>query len=136
MWTYDKYSRLNWYRIKLHIKSFMKPHKLCYKTQIWIYHFSFHLKELKCFFVIVSSCKYKITHDYCCRSRNSLNTMHKYSPILSFALFNKINCIIKYTFNVFNWVIFQMILFINEITFMIILTVVTWTIDNMSNFIF
>lgn len=44
---------------------------------------------------------------------------------------NKLNSIIKDAFYILHWVVFQMILFVLESSFMIILTVIARTVDNM-----
>lgn len=44
---------------------------------------------------------------------------------------NKLNSIIKNAFYILHWVVFQMILFVLKSSFMIILTVIARTVDNM-----
>lgn len=57
--------------------------------------------------------------------------MNIYSSFSILSWLNKLNSIIKDTFYILNWMVFQMILFVHESSFMIILTVVARTVDNM-----
>lgn len=61
--------------------------------------------------------------------------MNKNSSSFVFTLLYELYCIIKYAFNVFNSMIFQMILFVFKGVFMIILTNISTTVYNVSDFI-
>lgn len=58
------------------------------------------------------------------------------SAILSFSLLNEVDCIIKYAFYVFYWMIFQMILFVSECVLMVVFTVISRAIDYMRDVVF
>ena len=61
--------------------------------------------------------------------------MDKNTSILLSTLFDEVDCIIKYAFNILNCMIFKMILFVLESVLMIVLTDVTTTIYDVSDFV-
>jgi hypothetical protein len=111
----------------------MEPHELSNETQIRVDHFSSLLYELKGGLVVKASGKNQVAHNNSRWPWDTLHTMNIHSSILSLRSFNELNCIIEYAFDVLNRMILQMVLFIRESVFMIVLGIVPWAIDHMSD---
>jgi len=77
----------------------------------------------------------QIRHDYCCRSWNSLYAMNKDPSSFISALLNKINRIIKDAFYIFDGMVLQMVPFVFECVFVIVLANVSAAIYDMSDLI-
>jgi len=130
MRTDNKNSWVYWDWIKRQIKSLVKPHQLSHKGKIWINDFSLWLSVSVSLFIIKPLFEYQIRHNYCCWPWNSLNAMNKDSTSFILTLFNEINCIIKYAFNIFDCMVFQMVPFVLKCAFMIILAYVSTAVNN------
>lgn len=52
MGAHNKNSWIDWNWIKRKIESFVEPHQLCDKWEIWVNHFSLRLQKSVCLFVV------------------------------------------------------------------------------------
>jgi len=61
--------------------------------------------------------------------------MNEYTSILLSTFFNEVYCIVENTFDILDSMIFKMVFLVLECVFMIVLTNITTTVNDMSDFI-
>lgn len=61
--------------------------------------------------------------------------MNEYTSIFLSTFFNEVYCIVENTFDILDSMIFKMVFLVLECVFMIVLTNITTTVNDMSDFI-
>jgi hypothetical protein len=124
---------LNWFEAR--IEEPLPPLvKLGYKRHVWVAARSFRSTEIKTVIVSHLCRKNNVCNHYSSWTGNTLNTVNQHSSAFILSALNKVNSVVKNASDVFVHVVFQMIAFVfNSLFLVIVFAVVCRTVYDMSN---
>jgi hypothetical protein len=101
------------YRVEVsRVQSLVESHKLCDERHVRVHNGSLLPHELEASLPLLALRFHEVSHYDGTGPGDPLDAMHKNSAVFLFCLIKEIDCVIKYTFNVFSYIVFQVIGFV------------------------
>lgn len=135
MGTHQKDSWINWNWINgISVEPLVKPNKLCHEGHIWISNLSSFTNKVQTIVKSCFICEHHICQAHSGTSRNTLNTMNKYSTSFFLCSIEEINNTIETTFDVLTGMIFEIKTeILNSFLNVVISTIASGTVKNMGD---